>query len=120
MSFEIGDTIHTQSGKLYVIRSFWVSAARGPSATLQPLQPGPHRQQTHGAIEFLTLVRTRELSLAFHYAALSERDGVEDWQRVRDRKMAAVWLSRAEHRNDDSRAALCLGSDRILELEAAS
>lgn len=121
MTIEIGDTVHTASGKLYIVRSFFDAIGyTDRQAYLQPLKPRPSRHSTHAAVGSLTLVRSRELSLAFHYAALSELDGAQDWQRARDRQMAARWLSRAEERNDDSRAALCLGSDRILELEAAS
>lgn len=117
---KIGDIVHTKSGKLYILRSCWTSARQGPSATLQPLKPGPHRNHAHASLESLTLVRTRELSLAFHYAADSEREAAPEWMRENARRSAAYWLSRAEERNDDSRAALCLGSDRILELEAPS
>lgn len=120
MSFKVGDTVHTTSGKLYTVRSFWTSSRQGPSATLAPLKAGPDRKQTHAGLESLTLVRSRELSLAYHYAAQSELDGAAPWQRARARERAAHWLTMAEQRNDDSRAALCIGSDRILELEAAS
>lgn len=120
MSFEIGDTVHTTSGKLYIVRSFWTSSRQGPSATLQPLPSSGHRKQTHAGLESLTLVRTAQLSLAYHYAALTDLPGIDEATRRRDAAHAARWLSAAEHRNDDSRAALCLGSDRILELEAVA
>lgn len=120
MSFEIGDTVHTTTGKLYRIRSFWSSTKHGPSATLAPLQPGPHRYTSSSKVETLTLVRSRELSLAFHYASMSEVEGLTADRQAWHRRRAAHWLTKAEERNDDSRAALCLGSDRILELEAVS
>lgn len=120
MSFQIGDTVHNTAGKLYTIRSFWISSRSGPSATLAPLKPNQETKKTNASLESLTLVRSRELSLAYHYAADSEREEVPRFTRNQSRLLAAHWLSRAEERNDDSRAALCIGSDRILELEAAS
>lgn len=120
MSFEIGDTVHTTTGKMYVIRGFWTSTRGGPSVTLAPLKPGPHRQHSTSRVETLTLVRSRELSLAFHYASMSEVEGLDEERRAWHRARAAHWLTKAEERNDDSRAALCLGSDRVLELEAVT
>jgi hypothetical protein len=117
MSFEIGDTVMTTTGRLYIIRSFFQTARDGEKAYLSPVKPRPSRASTHAGRDTLTLVRSRELSLAFHYAAEHDRDGIEDWQRETARRMAGHWLSRAEHRNDDSRAALCLGSDRVFDLE---
>lgn len=120
MTLEIGDTVHTTKGKLYIVRSFWNATRGGPSATLAPLQPGPHRQHSNSRVETLTLIRTRELSLVFHYASMSEVEGLEEKRRAWHRRRAAHWLTKAEERNDDSRAALCLGSDRVLELEAVA
>jgi hypothetical protein len=120
MSFQIGDTVMTTTGKLYLIRSFWTSARHGESATLQPLKPTHRRHVSSSRVDTLTLVRSGQLTLAFNYAAKADRDGAEPWQREAARKLAGHWLTQAELRNDDSRAALCLGSDRILELEAAS
>lgn len=117
MTFQIGDTVHTTTGKLYVIQSFWLSSRQGPAATLAPLPSG---KKSNAPLTALTLVRTAQLSAAFGYAHASEREGVPAWQRDSDRRSAAYWLTQAEHRNDDSRAALCLGSDRILELEGAT
>lgn len=118
---KIGDTVMTSPGRFYILRSFFQSARVGDSATLSPLVSGPPKRiRSSAGVAGLTLVRTRELSLAFHYAAESERDGIEPWQKVRARQYAAHWLSRAEERNDDTRAALCLGSDRILDLEGVS
>lgn len=116
----IGDTVMTKTGRLYILRTFWHSTRHGPSATLSPLKPSPKRHTTGAKVEHLTLVRSRELSLAFHYAADSEREGIPDWMRENARRSAAHWLTRAEQRDADSRAALCLGSDRILDLEAAA
>lgn len=120
MIFEIGDTVRTPSGKFYLIRSFWTAMRDGRRATLAPLQSAPHRKHTNAALPSLSLVRSRELSLAFHYAAESERDGAEEWQRARARQQAGRWLTMAEQRDVDSRAELCMGSDRILELEAVA
>lgn len=115
---EIGDTVHTKSGKLYTVRSFFhVIRENEDHAHLVPVKPHPSRHSTHARIESLTLVRTRELTLAFHHATLSDLAGFDPAARARERELAGHWLSRAEHRNDDSRAALCLGSDRIIELE---
>lgn len=117
MTFQIGDTVHTTTGKLYVIQSFWLSSRQGPAATLAPLPSG---KKSNAPLTALTLVRTAQLSAAFGFAHASEHDGVLDYQRDLCRAMAAHWLTQAEQRGDDSRAALCLGTDRILELEAVA
>lgn len=120
MSFQVGDTVHTQSGRLYVIRTLYTGMRGQRTAGLAPPMPKPGRRRTTAPVDTLTLVRSAQLSLAFHYAAKGDREDIEDWQRDSDRRSAAYWLTKAEERNDDSRAALCLGSDRILELEAVA
>lgn len=116
MSFEIGDTVHTTTGKLYLIQSFWLSSRQGAAATLAPLPTG---KKSNAPLSALTLVRSRELSLAFHYAAQFDAATTAE-EREEARRMAAVCLTSAEERNVDSRAGLCLGSDRVFELEAVT
>ena len=119
MSFQIGDQVHTKSGKPYSIQSFSKNARQGQMAYLRPLQPGPHRKHTHAAVSSLTLIRTAQLVLAFAYASDFDR-ATFPIDREQKRRWAAHWLTQAEHRNDDSRAALNLGTDRLLDLEVTA
>lgn len=116
MSLQIGDQVHTRSGKPYRIQSFSNNARQGQMAYLKPLQPGPHRKHTHAAVGSLTLIRTAQLVLAFQYASQHDR-ALFPSDREEARRWASHWLTQAEHRNDDSRAALNLGTDRLLDLE---
>ena len=117
MTFQIGDQVHTASGKPYRIQSFSHNARQGQMAYLKPLQPGPHRKHTHAAVGSLTLIRTAQLARAFGLAHAADLDGLQPWQRAVLLRQAAQCLTAAEHRNDDSRAALNLGTDRLLDLE---
>jgi len=119
MSFQIGDMVHTASGKVYFVKSFFSSSRVGPSASLAPVKAGPPRHATSAALSSLTLIRTAQLTLAFRFADKASRPDAEPWQSSAARARAAHWLTQAEHRNDDSRAALNLGTDRLLDLEAA-
>lgn len=118
MKFEIGDVVKTTRGKVYILRSFFQSSRHGPSVTLQPVLHKSTRHASNSKVDTLTLVRSRELTLAYHYATLSDRPGITDEARRRDAAHANRWLTMAEQRNVDSRAALCLASDRMLEMEA--
>lgn len=116
MTFQIGDQVHTKSGKPYRIQSFYDSR-QGRMAYLRPLQPGPRRSHTHASLSSLTLIRTAQLARTFGLAHAAEMDGLLPIQRAVLLRQAAQCLTAAEHRNDDSRAALNLGTDRLLDLE---
>lgn len=120
MSFQIGDQVHTSTGKPYRIQSFSRDARRGEMAYLKPIKPGPHRKHTHVPVASLTLIRSAQLARAFGLAHAAERDGLLPQQRAVLLAQAAHCLTAAEHRNDDSRAALNLGTDRLLDLEVAA
>jgi len=120
MTFQIGDQVHTKSGKPYVIRGFSRSTKQGEMAYLAPLLPGPRRNHTHALVASLTLIRTAQLALAFRYAGDVDRESAPEFTKTRSRILAAHWLTQAEHRNDDSRAALNLGTGRLLDLEVTA
>ena len=115
--FQIGDTVHTASGRVYFVKTFFTSSRVGPSATLAPLKAGPPRHSTSAALSSLTLIRTSQLTLAFRHADKAQHPDAQPWQRAAAAARAAHWLTQAELRGDDSRAALNLGTDRILDLE---
>lgn len=108
MSIEIGDMVKNASGKVYVVRGLINTTRYGAGATLQLPGTRGSRHESTSSLTSLSLMRSRELRLAYHYAAAG------------DRERAELWLTMAEQRNDDSRAELCMGTDRILELEAVA
>lgn len=119
---QIGDTVRTARGKPYLISRFFTALDGTPMARLAPVMRSPGRRTTQASVTSVTLIRTRQLAMAHHYAAEAERPAEEiaPFRRKQMALYAARWLTLAEERNDDPRSALHQGTDRLLDLEVAA
>lgn len=119
MKLSLGDVVRTPAGHPYTISRLFTHLGRD-EAGLTPLVHTPMRHRSTALVMGLTLIRTRELSLAQDYSAEAAREGIEAWQADRYRRWAAYWLGRAIERNDDPQAALHLASDNLNDLEGSA